>query len=65
MRRYTKKVDLLVTMNETYYEMLNKLTVFSKNKAIFKETCDGHDDNMLNVNRLIKNEVMDMAEMVD
>ena len=40
MQKYRKKSDLLIDMNETYYEMLGKLKVFSDYKAILKETND-------------------------
>jgi hypothetical protein len=45
--------------------MINILKVFKDQKDLYDMTNDNNDEEMHNTNRLIKNEVIDMAEMVD
>lgn len=61
----SKKSDLVIHMNKSYYEMINILKVFKDQKDLYDMTNDNNDEEMHNTNRLIKNEVIDMAEMVD
>jgi len=61
----SKKSDLIIIMNKSYYEMINILKVFKDQKDLYDLTNDKNDEEMHNANRLIKNEVIDMAEMVD
>lgn len=52
-------------MNKSYYEMINILKSFKEQKDLFDLTNDNNDEEIHNANRLIKNEVIDMAELVD
>lgn len=56
---------LLLQMGEAYILMIEELQVLQFDHEDFKRTIEQHDHEMLMTNRLIKKEVIDIADLVE
>jgi hypothetical protein len=55
----------IIEMNKCYVKMTDQLEYFRYDKQDFEELHDQKGTEMLNINRFIKKEVIDMADRMD
>ena len=61
----SKRKNLLHNLNSSWYQMINKLEDFKSEQILLSQSNDTQEDQIQNMNRLIKNEVIDMADLVE
>ena len=63
--RIGSEKEYIITMNKLFAQMLQCLEEFKYDKNHFDELTDFKSEEILMSNRLIKNEVVDMADIVE
>ena len=64
-RRIATEKEHIITMNKLFAEMLQSLDEFKFDKLHFDDLTDVKSHEVLMSNRLIKNEVVDMADVIE